>query len=319
MKITGNPIWMQNGAQNAAQQNKNARINPLLAKAVKAMGPKAETKKPDAVSQEMRAKMLRLEKGAEVDPKDKALQQAMEELTRLDEQFYGEMGLQKAQLTGLFIQQEAYTGIVNGTADYDMALRSTYISPEDKERIGMVDFDTYLEANGYQREKKGDFTAADFSNMAVVQDSRGVDIYMSADKVPLYEQWQADKVEKLKQYAAEQLPQIQARIEAAPGRMAAIFASYTLKRAEILDRISKDFGMDMTEYISRGEKVDALMGKMSAADPAEGKKLLDLLNQILAEQQDKVLDMGGTANDVFDGTLKGTPRYPSFQILDTYA
>ena len=329
MQVNNNQFWMQN----AAQQNKQKHVNPLLKQVQHIIEQKSNAKASDAVSKGMSAKIRQNNETDKIDPNSKLVRQVMEELTQIEEGLYGALGWAKIELSTLVRRQDEYNSIVNGTADYDDAFRNLNLSPQDEARFDFVDFETYLKDNGYQ--EKNEFTFSDYISvedskgfgrlvypgMVPVEDGSGLDKYIFEDQVQLYEQWQAEKqahkVETLKQYATEQLPVIQERIESIPEKIGAIFLDYSIKRMAALAKLPKDF--DMEEFKGKVGKVNDLFKEMSSLDRADGKKVLELLNQILEKQQRFVVGLGGTANDVFDG-VKGKLHVPSFDwTLDTRA
>lgn len=328
--ITGDFFWRQN----AAWQKPSARVNPLLEQAHKAIEMRNSAETADVISNEMRVKIQQNTEEAKIDPAERARRQAMEELMVVEQEFHQALGLAKAELTTLLRRQDAYTSIVDGTADYDTVLRGIYVSPEDRETFNFVDFQTYLKDNGYQGSGTTanyfeDMVAIPDSNglyravlpdMVEIQDEKGFSKLLFADQVPLYEQWQADKqahkVEKMKEYAAKQLPEVQSHIADFPSRINGIVGSYSLKRATIMLRLPN---FDKEEYTKNLSTITDLAEELRSLDPTDGKAILDLLNQIIERQRENVLSLGGTANPVFDGTFRGTPNLPSFSVLDTQA
>lgn len=316
MQVTGNYFWMQN----AAQQNKQTHVNPLLKQAQNAIAHQNEKRVSDADAKEMEAKVRQNTEEAKIDPKDRAYRQAMEELMFCEQELYRNLGWEKAELTNLLHKKDLFTGVLNGTIDYEKACHSIYINPVDCENFEFIDFHSYLEANGYQKKELNHST---LNSLVEMQDENGFSQLMFEDQVPLYEQWKEDKqahqMEKLKEYARDQLPKIQERIEGAPKRINMIYMAYSFKRVEIMLKYS-DFldDEDLESYMGSVSEVSDLADKMRSADPADGEKVLELLNQILGKQQQIVLNLGGTANDVFTG-ISGDLTPPTFRIMDINA
>lgn len=323
MQVTGNHFWMQGWAQNPAQQKANARVNPLLEQVQSVLAQKGGAKAADAASKEMDAKLLRLEEESRIDPADKALSQAKEKLMLAEQEFYGAMHKARSELRDLVDKHEAYTNILNGTADYEQAVNDWYIDYEDRDRFSFTDFDSYLVEKGYQ----GDGTKEiDFLNTTWIaaKDSMGIDRHLlpgqvlvkgSAgtldqavfeDQLPLYEQWQADKkahqMAELKAYAAEKLPQVQKCIDDFPMRLNSIAMQYAIQRAEIIEKLPE--GVLTEEYLENLNSVSALADEIKSIDPGNGKAMLDLLNRMMEKQQKNVVGLGGVANDGFSGRLK---------------
>lgn len=304
MRIQGEFFWMQN----AAQQKTNGRANPLLKEIQNAIAHRMPEKAPKAVSDAMRAKI----EDTMIDPKDKALCQVMEELQHLEEAMYGALGQVKATLSGLVHQQDQYTSIANGTADYDNVFHQITIPPEDQKRFEFTDWATYRKDSGYQ--------AKDPLDLTIVQGSDGISMVDRADQAPIYAQWQADKeayqVEKLKEYAAEQMPKIQDQIRFIPTRIHSIIASYSVKKMELLKKLPQGFELENTSL--HLEDIKEMRKQLDLPENCDGKKLLAMLNQLLERQKGVVSSLGGKVNDVFDGIIQGNVKIPPGIKLDTY-
>ncbi len=314
MQITGDFFMFQNAAQKAA----NAQINPLLKQAQQAVEQQSDTGASNASAKETEAKIRKTAEEIKMGSVDRASRKAMEELTRLEESFYGALGRAASELDSLVRQQDLYASVVDGTADYGVALYSVHISSEDRQQFGFdfMDFQSYLDANGYERKDGLDpsdkvvYAAGEYFGAVLLKE----------DQAPFYEQWKEEKraheVEALKRYATDQLPKIQDRIEAFPKRVAAIHANYMFEKMKIMAKLPGD--PDLNESSNIAGEVEGLFGKMDSIDQGDGKKMLDLLKQILEKQQSVVKKLGGTANDI--NYIYVTPTFTTFSgPLDTYA
>ncbi len=352
MQVTGNDLlWMQHLAKNVVQRKSN--VSPLLEQAINAMGQYANAKETDAVSNEMKSKLLQLEKEAKVDPTDKLIRSVQEELLVAEQSFYGALGREASNLNSMINQKDMYTGIVDGTiapgtVEFERAYRSISFSPEDKARFDFPDFKTYLSDHGYQ----GDGTTVNYlEDMVAMQDSNGVfravikgkemvevqnpnewgysvaSTVIFADQVDLYQQWQtekqAHKVETLKAYAQEQIPQLQSRIEDSPNRIQHIIGAYALEKAAIMSKLPEGYDLE-EKYLKNADVINELAEEVQSTDSADGKKVLDLLKQIIEKQREKILGLGGKANGVFYGLggtanygIFGDPNKAVFKTLDT--
>ncbi len=324
MQINGDLPWMQNWAQNAAQKKANMRINPLLEQVQTIMERQSDTKASDPISKEMKAKLVQLDKESKVDPADKAIRRAMKELAAVDQDMYGALFNARLELRDLTDKQEAFTGILNGTANYGKAVNDWYIDYEDRGRFSFTDFDTYLVEKGYQ----GDGTKPmDLYNLewTTAENSLGMNVGMFKgqvlvkepgaamekviyeDQVPLYEQWKEEKkafeVAALKEYAAEKLPQVQKSIENFPDKINQIFMAYSAKKAAIIAKLPKDALKD--EYLTNMESISGLAKEMQDIKPGDGKALLNLLNQMMERQGENTVSLGGVANNGFERIKNG--------------
>lgn len=318
MQVTGDHFWMHNWAQNTAQQKANAGANPLLKRALNAIGQQDNSKTPDAISTEMEAKIRQINEEAKIDPTEKTLSKAMEELAFVDQEMYGALFDARQELRDLTDKHEAFTNILNGTVDYDEAIKAWYIDFEDRDRFSFTDFDTYLVENGYQgdatqpvdilnaewitAENSMGITVTMFAGQALVKGEDGtMDRVIFEDQVPLYEQWQKDKkaheVATLQQYAAEKLPQIQKSIEEFPQRLGQIAATYALKKAAIIEKLPE--GALTHKYTENMKSISDIAEKIKTIAPGDGKELLDLLNQMMKKQGENTVSLGGVANGGF--------------------
>lgn len=324
MNINGNLPWLQNWAQNTALQNKNTRVNPLLAKALNAVEQQNSTEETDAVSKEMKSKLHHLEKEPEVDPEDEVIGRVLRQVAYVDQQMFGAMFTARLELRDLVDKQEAFTNILDGTADYDTAVSDWYIDYEDRGRFSFTDFDIYLVEKGYQGNATQliDFfntewiTAENSMGMSVsmlpgqvlVKGSNGtMDKVIYEDQVELYEQWQEDKkafeVAALKEYAAEKLPQVQKSIEDFPKRLNQIVMAFTLKKAALMEKLPKDALKE--EYLENLRAMSDIAKDIKSVKSGDGKALLSLLNQMMDRQRENVLSLGGVANDGFEHIKNG--------------
>lgn len=316
MQVTNNFFY----AQNLAGANKNAQVNPLLKKAVDAVENRSKAVAADGASEDMEARIRKMKEQARINPQEELERKLMEELMFAEQDFYGELGKAKLQLTSLLRQKETYAGIVNGTADYDKLLLDA-LAQEDENSFGkhgIVSFESYIKDNGYYESGKEGFDVSDAENMVVLKDLNGLDMPMPASLVPVYDQWYNEQVGKLKTHASGQIPLIQKRIEEFPRRISTIVMEYNIRRMEILAKLPQDSDK-LKKYKEDVKTVEGLAELLRTEGPADGEKILELLNRMLDTQQGIVRDLGGVANDVFDGILGGTPRLPSFRPMDLKA
>lgn len=325
MQVTGKDFfWMQNLGQNLLKQKANSQVNPLLKQVQSVLAQQGDTKTSGSVSKEMEAKLLQIDKESKIDPADKALRQVMQELMFVEQEFYGALSDARGELRGLVERHEVYTSIVDGTADYEMALRDDWhIDPQDRGRFEFTDFQTYLKEKGYQGDgtKPVDYLNAEWKT---AENSFGMNVSMLAgqtlvkgpagtldqvifeDQMPLYEQWQEEKtafeVAALKEYAAEKLPQVQQQIEDFPQRLNQIAMMYAAKRAEIIDKLPE--GALKDDYLENMKSISDLAKEMKNIKPGDGKELLSLLQQMMDKQAENVVGLGGVANDGFGGRIK---------------
>lgn len=132
MQITGDFFIFQT----SAQKNTHAQINPLLKQVQQAVERQSDTSASTASSKEVEAKIRKTAEEVKIGSVDRASIKAREALTRLEESFYGALGRAAVELDNLVRQQDLYNSVVDGTADYDVALYSVYISPEDRQQFG---------------------------------------------------------------------------------------------------------------------------------------------------------------------------------------
>lgn len=287
-------------------QKANAQKNPLLEQAINAIGQQGDTKETDAISKEMEAKIRQNTEEAKFDPNTKLIGKLTDKMLVLEQTLYGALGREADRLNGLVVQQDFYQSVLDGTVDTSTAMNFhgfyNYGDTEQyNEQFQFMDFESYLDTNGYERKNFNPFDAnfTSFeSNIVHVEGERYGYALMEEDKVPYYEKWKEEKqafqLEALKQYATEKLPQLQSQIEDAPNRIASIYAQYSIAKMELLSQLPE--GFDAEDF--KATKTDDLFGEAGSAGRTDGKVMLDLLKQILSKQQALIKDLGGAANDV---------------------